>query len=88
MTATPGNFQVALSWNAVPGATRYWVFRTEGVAGCDFGKTRIATVTGTAYTDTNVANGRTYYYNVVPQVLPALLRPRQRLRQRHAVPVS
>ena len=39
-----GNFQVSLSWNAVPGATSYWVFRTEGVAGCDFGKTQIATV--------------------------------------------
>ena len=62
---TPGNFQNALSWTGVTGATRYWVFRTEGHAGCEFGKTRIAEVTGTTYTDTAVANGRTYYYNVV-----------------------
>jgi hypothetical protein len=66
LTATPGNFQVGLSWSAAAGATRYWVFRTEGHAGCNFGKSRIAEITGTSYTDTQVANGRTYYYNVVP----------------------
>src|SRR3970282_457648 len=66
LTATAGNFQVGLSWSAVSGASRYWVFRTEGHAGCNFGKTRIAEVTGTAFTDTEVANGRPYYYNVVP----------------------
>ncbi len=65
LTATPGNNQVALSWNAVANASEYWVFRTEGVAGCDFGKARIATVPGTNYTDTEVAGGRQYHYNVV-----------------------
>ena len=60
LTATPGNFQAALSWSAVAGATRYWVFRTEGHAGCDFGKALIAEITGTSYTDTQVANGRAY----------------------------
>ena len=67
VSATPGNNQVALSWNSVSGASRYWVFRTEGVAGCNFGKTRIADITGTSFTDTQVANGREYYYNVVAQ---------------------
>jgi hypothetical protein len=47
LTASAGNSEVALSWTTVPGATRYWVFRTEGHAGCDFGKTRIAEVIGT-----------------------------------------
>ena len=65
LTVTPGNFQNQLSWTTAWGATRYWVFRTEGHAGCNFGKTLIAEVTGTTYTDTAVANGRTYYYNVV-----------------------
>jgi trimeric autotransporter adhesin len=65
LTATPGHHQVALGWSAVAGATRYWVYRTEGFAGCDFGKALIAEVTGTSYTDTQVANGRSYYYNVV-----------------------
>jgi hypothetical protein len=65
LTATSGNFQVGLSWSTVAGATRYWVFRTEGHAGCNFGKTRIGEVTGTTFTDTQVANGRPYFYNVV-----------------------
>ena len=65
LNGTPGNGQVSLSWNTVPGATRYWVYRTEGHAGCDFGKALIAEVTGTTYVDTQVANGRPYSYNVV-----------------------
>jgi hypothetical protein len=67
LTATPGDSQVGLSWNAVSGASRYWVLRTEGHAGCNFGKARIADITGTSFTDTSVANGREYYYNVVAQ---------------------
>ncbi len=67
LTVTPGLFQNALSWTAVAGATRYWVYRSEGYAGCDFGKALIAEVTAptTVYTDTAVANGRPYSYNVV-----------------------
>jgi hypothetical protein len=62
---TAGDFQSSLSWSSVAGATRYWVFRTEGHAGCDFGKTKIAETTGLSFVDTQVANGRNYYYNVV-----------------------
>jgi hypothetical protein len=65
LTVTPGPYQVGLSWTSVAGATQYWVFRSEGHAGCNFGKAKIATVTTTSYTDTQVAAGRTYYYNVV-----------------------
>ncbi len=65
LTVTSGLYQNGLSWTPVVGATRYWVFRSEGFAGCDFGKALIAEVTGTTYTDTNVGFGRTYYYNVV-----------------------
>jgi hypothetical protein len=67
LTATPGNNSVALTWNAVAGASTYWVMRTEGHAGCNFGKALIATVAGTSYTDTQVGNGRAYSYNVVAQ---------------------
>ncbi|HYH47683.1 MAG TPA: endopeptidase, partial [Thermoanaerobaculia bacterium] len=66
LAGSAGDNQAALSWNTAAGATRYWVFRTEGHAGCDFGKTLIGTTTGTTFTDTQVANGRDYYYNVVP----------------------
>ncbi len=67
LAVSPGSFQNQLAWTAVPGASRYWVLRTEGQRGCDFGKTRIADITGTTYTDTAVDTGRTYYYNVVAQ---------------------
>ncbi|GMU07883.1 endopeptidase [Corallococcus caeni] len=65
-TATPGDSQVSLAWTASAGASEYWVMKTEGFAGCDFGKARVATVTGTSYTDPEVANGRQYCYSVVP----------------------
>src|SRR6185295_18059012 len=65
LSATAGDTQASLSWNTVSGATRYWVFRSEGHAGCNFGKTKIGEVTGTTFADTQVANGRNYYYNVV-----------------------
>lgn len=69
VTATPGTYLASLSWTPVAGATRYWVYRTEGFpeAGCNFGKALIATVNApaTSYVDTQVAVDRTYYYNVV-----------------------
>ncbi|QSQ16339.1 endopeptidase [Myxococcus landrumensis] len=64
-TATAGDGQVALNWTASAGASEYWVMRTEGM-GCDFGKAKIATVSGTTYTDTEVANNREYCYSIVP----------------------
>ncbi|HEY7409347.1 MAG TPA: hypothetical protein VII13_01315 [Vicinamibacteria bacterium] len=67
LTATAGDSQVSLSWTSVAGASRYWLMRTEGHAGANFGKTRIANITGTSFVDTQVANGRTYWYNVVAQ---------------------
>ncbi len=66
-TVTPGDGQVSLSWTGVTNASSYWVMKTEGFAGCNFGKAKIATVTGTSYTDGEVANGRQYCYSVVAQ---------------------
>jgi len=66
LSGTAGTFQSSLSWSSVAGATRYWVFRTEGHAGCNFGKAKIAETTGLSFTDTQVAAGRSYFYNVVP----------------------
>ena len=39
--------------------------KTEGHAGCNFGKALKATVTGTSWTDTEVLPGRQYCYSVV-----------------------
>ena len=63
LTATAGNAQVALKWQASAGATSYTVRRTSGTPSGPY--TTIASgVTTTAYTDTTVANGTTYYYAV------------------------
>jgi subtilisin-like proprotein convertase family protein len=63
VTVTPLYNRVRLAWTAVPGATKYWVFRTEGM-GCDFGRALVATVTGTSWEDTETLNGRDYHYAV------------------------
>jgi fibronectin type 3 domain-containing protein len=61
LTATPGDKQVALSWNASAGATSYHVKRGT-VSGGPY--SQIAAPTTTTYTDTGLTNGTTYYYVV------------------------
>lgn len=62
LTATSGNSQVTLSWDAVAGATVYNVKRSTTAGGP---YTTIASnVSGTSYIDTDVVNGTTYYYVV------------------------
>jgi len=63
-TATAGG--VDLTWNAVPGAAAYGVYRAEGPIGCDLGKTRIGETTDTAFSDSGLLDGRTYFYAVLP----------------------
>jgi glycosyl hydrolase family 44 len=70
LTATGGNGEVTLSWNAYPGATSYNVARstTSGgacPAGCNYINTSNSNpTTTTSYTDAGVTNGTTYYYLV------------------------
>lgn len=64
LTATPGANSVALSWSGSTGV--YDVYRNE--SGCNAGFTKAANdLSGTSYNDTAVANGLTYYYQVVAQ---------------------
>ncbi|HEY2290629.1 MAG TPA: fibronectin type III domain-containing protein [Thermoanaerobaculia bacterium] len=61
-SATPGNNSASLSWTASGSAT-YDVFRNE--TGCNAGFTKLVTgQTGTTFSDPNVANGLTYFYQV------------------------
>ncbi len=64
ITATPGNGTVALAWAAVPGAVSYSIARslTTGTGYTSLGSPTPANAT--TFTDSNVANGTTYYYVV------------------------
>ena len=59
--ATPGDAQVALSWNTVSGATGYTVWRSM-VSGS--GYTVVGSPTEPAFSETGLVNGTTYYYLV------------------------
>jgi hypothetical protein len=70
LTATASSGQVALNWNAYPGAQYYGVWRgttstmpTSG--GIPYLPASVQNPpTGTTFTDTTVTNGTTYYYAV------------------------
>jgi hypothetical protein len=62
LTGLALSHQVALAWNALPGANSYNIKRSTTTGGA---YTTIASnVTGTNYVDTTVVNGTTYYYVV------------------------
>lgn len=60
-TANATHARVALSWNAVPGATLYTLSRATLPEGP---YTVLEAVVGTSYTDTTVLNGGTYHYRL------------------------
>jgi hypothetical protein len=62
LTATPGNQQVGLAWQASSGADSYTVYRSE-VSGGTY--SLIASgLSATTYTDGSLQNGKTYFYVV------------------------
>jgi fibronectin type 3 domain-containing protein len=70
VTATPGNAKITLSWNAVSGADDYTIQRAASSGG-PF--TNLATgVTATAYQDTGLTDGATWYYTIAANGLPGL----------------
>ena len=60
LSATAGEGQVALIWSSAVAATGYNVKRST-TSGAEV---TITSVSGTSYTDVNVANGTTYFYKV------------------------
>jgi glucuronoarabinoxylan endo-1,4-beta-xylanase len=58
-SATAGDAQVVLTWNAVAGATGYYANRSTSAGGP---YTRLAATNTASFTDTSLANGVTYYY--------------------------
>ena len=63
LTAAAGDTQVSLTWDSASGATNYTIMRAA-IQGGPYAAIA-ADVTETAYTDTDVTNGITYYYVVV-----------------------
>ncbi|HEY6788444.1 MAG TPA: malectin domain-containing carbohydrate-binding protein, partial [Trebonia sp.] len=59
---TPSAGQVSLQWTYEENATSYQVYRSTTPGG--EGATPLATVTSSAYTDTAVTSGTTYYYEI------------------------
>ncbi len=62
LSVTAGSAAANLTWTPVAGATGYRILRND--AGCQAGLTAIATVPGTAYQDTGLANDFALYYSV------------------------
>lgn len=56
---------VEISWNAVPGAESYQVYRAAIEGGA---LTMVGTATGLTLTDVNVSNGTKYYYAVTAKI--------------------
>ncbi|OAI50293.1 hypothetical protein AYO44_05765 [Planctomycetaceae bacterium SCGC AG-212-F19] len=59
LTASAGDGQVALSWNASSGATGYQVYRWNGSS-----YALLQNVGGMTFTDAGLVNGSTYWYEV------------------------
>ena len=66
VTATAGANSASLSWAAVSGATKYQVYRAEGIFACDWGKVKLGETTGTTFASSGLQNGRNYSYVVIP----------------------
>lgn len=67
VTATPSSNQVTLSWNAVPGATKYNVYRVAG-SSCpttDIGSIIGSGITGTTFVDVTSCTTGSFAYRVV-----------------------
>ncbi|HNQ77563.1 MAG TPA: hypothetical protein PK747_01340 [Acidobacteriota bacterium] len=65
LTVTTSNYDVVLSWNSVPGASAYKVFRNEIGLNAGYIRMPITIPASTLqYQDYEVANGVTYYYTV------------------------
>ena len=75
--------RVELSWSAVADAASYDVYRSP-VSGGGYVKANSSPVTGTAFTDTGLVNGRLYYY--VVRALDAVGNEGEPSNERSALP--
>jgi subtilase family protein len=62
--STPAEHQVQVSWNSVPGAAAYNVYRSLGACPGGPWVPVASAVTGTSFLDTTVSGGATYSYTI------------------------
>jgi fibronectin type 3 domain-containing protein len=67
MTGTAGASSVTLDWDAVTDATSYNVYRGLSSGDLSSKTLLVSALTATAYTDTNVTSGTTYFYQVTAE---------------------
>ncbi len=65
VTITPGFKSAELSWDPVPGASEYWIFRSDGALACTFGKAKAGETAATSFTDSGLAHDLPYAYQVM-----------------------
>ncbi len=65
VTVTPLDNGARIGWTAVPGATKYWLFKADGLYGCEAGKELILNANLTEFIDINLVNGREFFYTVM-----------------------
>lgn len=77
LTATAGNAEVTLNWNAYSGAIAYAVKRSTTSAGpFDYIDNALEPpLTATTYVDPGLTNGTTYYYEVVADTTASVSNP-------------
>jgi uncharacterized protein (DUF1800 family)/fibronectin type 3 domain-containing protein len=63
LKSDPGDREVILTWNPVPGATKYNVYRGTA-AGAQAGTAIAAGIPAATYTNTGLTNGTAYFYKV------------------------
>lgn len=64
LSATSGNGEIGLDWEAVDGAETYNVYRSTASTDSAAGSPLESGVSAAEYTDSSAENGTTYYYRV------------------------
>jgi fibronectin type 3 domain-containing protein len=67
LTGTAGASMVTLDWDAVTDATSYNVYRGLSTGDLSSKVLLASALTATAYSDTNVTSGTTYFYQVTAE---------------------
>jgi fibronectin type 3 domain-containing protein len=67
LTATAGASMVTLDWDDVGDATSYNVYRSLSTGALSSKVLLASALTASAYSDTNVTSGTTYYYQVTAE---------------------